>query len=617
MCLKEDEQHNIWIGTWSDGLYKFYPDKKIFLHFMPEKSNPNSLTNDVITTIYEDKAGYLWFGTENAGVNILKKNKKFYTISNNSKFKNSLPRVPYLCAIADKENKIWVGTDGGGLQWFYRNDYYNAHPFHFGNDKTVRIFTLIKSKSGNFLVGTENVIYEINPYNQQIINHYRYEENNYNSLGGKNIISLCEDKKGDIYAGTINKGLTVIKPAKHKFIRFMYDKDNKTGLPGNYISSLTCDKKGTIWIGTLNGLCKFNPQTGTFAVFTSRSNTIGNDRINTVYSTDTCLWIGTKGGGIDRYSYINKTFYHYTKKSGLPSDNVKAIIKHKNNLWISTTHNIVKLNLKTNGFTIYNKSDGLQNSMYIKDYGQQELEFSENFARKDALGYLYFGGIAGMYVFNPDSLPQNNYKPSVHIEKFMVNGKEYSLNKKDIVLKPDENHLEFIINVFNFIQPEKNKIAYYLENYDTSWHYTQKNKIAYFNLPAGKYTFKYKGANNDGVWNADTIPLNIEILPVFYKTTWFLALIVLFIAVLIIAFSIHKIYIQKELEKKKEQLKYTGSNLSDELINSINRDMIEILTNRKLYLEPDLSLQKLAKEINTKPNYLSQVINSTFASKIK
>ena len=63
--------------------------------------------------------------------------------------------------------------------------------------------------------------------------------------------------------------------------------------------------------------------------------------------------------------------------------------------------------------------------MYVIIYGYQELEFYEKFARRDQNGYLYFGGIGGMFYFHPDSLPQNEYKPPILIDKLLVNGSSF------------------------------------------------------------------------------------------------------------------------------------------------------------------------------------------------
>lgn len=247
--------------------------------------------------------------------------------------------------------------------------------------------------------------------------------------------------------------------------------------------------------------------------------------------------------------------------------------------------------------------------MYIDNIGLQELEFSSAVKHKDHEGNIYFGGISGLTSFNPSNLPINTYQPTTIITDFNVNGKQLPVKLVNN-LKPNENHLEIDLAVLNYIQPEKNKIAYLLSGIDSTWNYkNNKHHIEYFNLPKGHYTFKYKGANNDGIWNNQIKNIEIQIAPHFYETSLFYSLILLFFVILVLAFVFYKIYLKRQYVKQKEALKYSHSSLKKEDANLINKKLIEFLINKKPYLEADLSLQKLAKLIGTKSHYLSQVIN--------
>ncbi len=489
MFLKEDNQQNLWVGTWFGGLYKISKNRKQIVNYLPKKDNKNSISNNILVSCYQDKAGYMWFGTEFAGINILKKNKKFFTISHNSN--KSLPALPFLNVAFDSASTVWLGTDVAGLFYFKRNHPERAKNINKLLKNTKRIFSLLYDTNNLLQIGTENGLYTYNPYTKQIKN-YKYEKNNYNSIGGKNIISLCEDKNGNLWLGSIYRGITKFNKATKKFIHFTYDKDNPNSLSNNYVSSIFCDSYGNIWVGTEDGLNKFNESAGNFTIFKNNfknKNSISSNKINCIFEKNNKLWIGTDGG-LNYYDFETKKFSSYNKENGLPSDDIKGIIDDNNgNLWISTTHNISKFNILTKHFVNFGKSDGLESEIYINDYGAQELEFYENFAKKDKNGYLYFGGISGMYIFHPDSLAINNYVPPVIIENIKVNGNQINKNNS-IILNPSQNHIEFTLCVLNFIQPEKNKYAYFLENQDSTWVYSENEfKAEYFNLPSGNYIF--------------------------------------------------------------------------------------------------------------------------------
>jgi signal transduction histidine kinase/CheY-like chemotaxis protein len=105
--------------------------------------------------------------------------------------------------------------------------------------------------------------------------------------------------------------------------------------------------------------------------------------------------------------------------------------------------------------------------------------------------------------------------------------------------------------------PERNEYAYFMEGFEKEWNYVgNRNFATYTNLPPGKYTFRVKGSNSDGVWNEEGTSLIITITPPFFQTNWFRFIAT--IAVLLALYSVYKIRtasIQKrtkELEEKVE-----------------------------------------------------------------
>ncbi len=615
MTIREDEAHNLWLGTWFDGLYKILPDRRHVLHFMPTANERTSLSNDIICNIFQDKAGYLWFGSEFAGANILRKNKKFSILPSGENPKNHLPPVPYTAVAVDSRNRVWVGTDAGGLGYFDRHDKI-FHPTGTSILKeAVRVFSLLLDKNGFLWIGTERGLHRYNTKTQKT-KVFPYNTADYNSISGKNVLSMLEDSRGNLWFGTIYRGLTKYDVSHDKYYHFAHDDDNPNSLSNNYVSSIIEDDDGNIWVGTENGLNKLNALTGSFTVFSNNrkdDKPIHSRTVNCLYKNDNILWIGTEGGGLTRYDFRKKTFKTYFKKDGLPSNNVRGITGDDNgNLWISTPRNIVKFNIQTAQFVTYDNTDGLENSMYIEDYGWQNLEFLENFSYRDADGYVYFGGISGICIFHPDSLPHNDYIPPVIIEQMFVNGKKVK-PESHLTLHPNENHLEFFLTTLNFIQPKKNNYAHYLENYDSAWIYTaHDDHVEYFDLPPGKYTFRFKGSNNDNYWNEHAQPLTITILPHFYQTKTFYIAIAVFAVLLFFAFRYYKWHIKKQLEKQQALLRYSSSNLKEELAQKIVTDLREKLAKEPLYLEPGLTLYELAKSIDVSPHHLSQVINQYY-----
>ncbi len=610
----EDREHTIWVGTWFGGLFKISPDRQNISQILPDQDNPHTLSNNIITCIFEDKAGYLWLGTEFAGADILKKNKKFHTITHDPTDNNTLPPGIYTRSWVDKSSKLWVATDGGGLFIYDNADFTRKRIFSFGNVKVKRIFNLFESSDKTLWIGTEKGLFEYNQSNKSL-KHHKHLKYDFNSLSGNNIIAICEDREGNIWTGSMFGGLTKYNRKTQTYHRFPYE-NTQTGTREKYITDLYCSDDNQIWATTADGLYRLDLKTGITTIYKHNPedpNSLSTDRLNCLMAYNNELWIGTDNGGLNIFNPRTNTFKLINKNHGLPTNTVKALtMDDHNNVWLSTTQNLVTYNPVQKTMVVYDKSDGLESSVYIDDYGLQNLEFYRDFAVKDHKGQLYFGGIGGMYIFHPDSLPQNSYKPPVLLESIKVNGIPRKAGTHKLTLHPNENHLEFTLTVLNYIQPEKNKYACFLDNYDSIWQGFKKpvHTIEYLDLPPGRYTFYYKGANNDGVWNSDTVPVQITIKPHFYQTIWFPVAIIGFIIILAFAFFLYRLYINLQLKKKKEALRYSNAYLDDESVNQLDEQLLNLLNEDKHYLEADLSLQKLADLLDTRPNYLSQVINT-------
>jgi len=609
--LFQDSNDNIWVTTWFYGTFQILPDRKTYIHYLPDPDRKNSISNTINTAVYQDRAGYLWFGNEYQGIDILKKNKKFFVFPTYPHKKDDLPPANYNCIIKAFDRRIWVGAEGG----IYSLDPKTLKRIDKTNlfDGAGRFFDLFTDSKNNLWVGTEKGLYCIDD-NGKLKYHFTYQKDDAHSLSCNFVSQIKEDKEGNIWIGTFCAGLVKFVPETRKFYRFMPDKSDPKSISHPYVTDIFIDRDNQVWVGTLDGLNKLNKQSGNFTVYKNiktQAGTIGSSVINDINQSGDTLWVATQGGGLNRFDPKTGKFYTYLKQNGLPGDNVKSIqIDRHGNLWLATTKNIVKFNPANNQMVTYTQSDGLENRLYVENLGWRNLNFKENLTCQDHQGYMYFGGSGGLVFFHPDSLPVNTYQAPLQIEYFKVNGKQIPLNQNQIELKPNQNQLEFSFTLMNLIQAEKNKYAWKLEPYDTIWHYgNYKAKARYYDLPHGRYRLLYKAANNDGIWTRVYPPVFITIKPHFYQTTAFVLLLILIVLLLIVAFVMHKWYLQKQMEKKRKLMRYSWSNLDENKAHQINEKLLKTMEDKNIYLEPDLSLNKLAEIMQVKPNYLSQVIN--------
>jgi ligand-binding sensor domain-containing protein/AraC-like DNA-binding protein len=609
--LYEDNNGNIWLTTWFYGTFKILPDRKTFEQFLPNPDDKHSISNSITTAIYQDMAGYLWFGTEYQGVDILKKNKKFDIFPTYPVKKDALPPAHYLSIIKDRKNRIWVGAEGG----IYSLDKSNLKSTEKTGlfDGASRFFSLYYDPEDNLWAGTENGVYCLNN-NEKVILHLTQKKDDYQSLSCNYISDITSDQQGNIWIGTFYAGLVKYNPHTGKYYRFMPDKSDPKSISHPYVKKIYIDNDEQIWVGTLDGLNKLNKNSGNFTIFKNEKTnpaSISSSVINDINGSGDTLWIASQGGGLSLYDKKTQTFKNFTVKDGLPDNNVKDIlIDDHHNLWLATTKNIVKFNPQTGQMVTYTESDGLENRLYVENMGWQTLNFDASIVYKDEQGYMYFGGSGGLLFFHPDSLPVNTYRSKLIIEKFSVNGKERKIDHNEITLQPNENQIEIEFTLMNLIQSGKNTYAWKLEPYDSCWQQgNHTSKAAYFNLPPGNYKLYYKAANNDGIWTVAPEPVHIIITPRFYQTTTFFLLITGVVLLWIFGFIAYRWYLKKQLEKKRKLMRYSWSNLDKTEARKINKKLLTVMQNKNIYLEPDLNLNKLADIIIVKPNYLSQVIN--------
>ena len=105
----------------------------------------------------------------------------------------------------------------------------------------------------------------------------------------------------------------------------------------------------------------------------------------------------------------------------------------------------------------------------------------------------------------------------------------------------------------SYISQTKNQYAYMLEGTDEEWNYAGNNKsVTYVNLSPGKYTFRVKASNNDGLWNETGTAIEIEILPPFWLSIP--ARLVYFALVIFLIYLLVSYYTKKSKIKQQKHL---------------------------------------------------------------
>lgn len=502
--LSKDAEGGIWAGTFFGGINYFPNQYSTFQKYFPDYSK-NSISGNAIREICEDRYGNIWIGTEDAGLNKLvpSTGKVSHFEPTGKPGSISYYNIHGLLAVKDE---LWIGTFEHGL---------NLMDIRTGKVKK----RFVAAEGDDHL------------------------KNNF-------IVSLMQSKSGEIYVGTA-WGLFQYQRKEDSFTEL------KEIAAGSFISCLLEDRDGTVWVATHSrGLYYFNPFTGIkghYQTEPGNENSLTNNSINSLFEDhDGYLWLPTEGGGLCRLDKNKKQFRRYSTKNGLPSNFVfKVLEDDNNNLWVTTSKGLVRMNVTRDKIAVYTKANGLLND-----------QFNYNSGYKDKEGNLYFGSVQGMIKFNPAAFRQNQHIPPVYITGLQIQNKEADVTQDSSILQRSILYTDKITLPYNqssfsfdfaapgFTSPETITYSYIMTGLDKEWTLLTSNRKVYFtNLKPGTYTFKIKAGNN-GAWN-NPDQLTIMITPPLWATPR-AYLFYLLIVSLVAFYFIRSYHTVQENRKEKE-----------------------------------------------------------------
>jgi PAS domain S-box-containing protein len=157
----------------------------------------------------------------------------------------------------------------------------------------------------------------------------------------------------------------------------------------------------------------------------------------------------------------------------------------------------------------------------------QSNEFNLGAALKSSKGLMYFGGMNGYNVFNPEKIRRNEYAPPVRLTSFSKFNKVFHLSEPiyetdEIILESTDSVIGFEFASLDYTAPEKNRFQYMLEGFEPDWVELSGGvrQATYTNLDAGQYTFRLRGSNNDGVWSEQGTQVRLIVNPPLWATWW-------------------------------------------------------------------------------------------------
>lgn len=608
----QDNNNLIWIATDHGGI-NIFDKKKQNVHVLKNDIyNPNSIRQNSIISLFCDNDGIVWAGSYKNGVSYYHPHMfKFKKTPLFLHFKEDQEVFDCNVLLKDKNDNLWIGTNGRGLiKYNENNDNFRMFRSVPGNKNSLSsdIITAINEDhagiiwAGTFLGG-------MNAFNGKEFTRYQIDENNPNSLSSKSVYGICEDNDNNLWIATLGGGLNKLDASRTNFTR--YNRVNTPTLSSNFILSISTDKFYNIYLSSDQGVYLVDSKERRVQPYfkdQALSDSLTNSSINNaIVDSRNLLWIATDNG-INVFNPTNRTFTYFTTKQGLPSDEVVSLIEDdKGNIWAGTRNGLSCINCtfkdnRLNGnITYFDTNDGLPGSVC-----------NQNAMFKDKNGVIYVGCTKGYVSFHPDDIVFNKYVPKPGFTDLIIANQPITPNLKyknrviidrsindlnKIILNYNETNFTLLFSAFNYLHPEKNRYRYMLEGLDKEWT-EGKNGLgaaSYSNLNPGTYKLVVYAGNDDGIWSDKPLLMEIIVKPPFWLTWWAYGIYLILTAAIIRLFVKYKLDKQKyEFEQAQKIMEANKTHEIDELkFRFFTNISHEFKTPITLIITP---LEKLLKE---------------------
>lgn len=508
LSMSEDREGNVWFGSRAGGgLYRF--DGRRFIHY----STADGLPSDNVGRVFEDREGTRWVATEAGLARLTLRSMASYSSADGLEADNSYP------IIQDRRGDVLIGGWAGLTR--YRDGSFTPVAREFG-------------------------------------------------VAGENVMSLAQDREGAVWIGLwggggvrrVKDGIVTLFPgsggAPGVVVRAILQgrsdlwfgaaglwrfRDGAftaaAGYAGGDVHALFEDRAGTLWIGTDSGVVRYRD--GAFTDYRVQAGLAGGPVRAIHEDRDGTLWFGTYDSGLFRFR--DGRFTRYTTREGLFANGAFRIIEDsQDRFWISSNSGIYRvarreLDAFANGSVKeitsvpYGRRDGMLNPE--ANGGGQPA----GIRTRD--GRIWFPTQRGVTVFDPAAIPVDPAPPPVLITSVLVADQPVPLGGDGIEIRRGPRSIEVQYAALTFIRPELTRFRYRIEGLDTRWVDAGQVRTARFaQLPYGTFTFRVIAANRDGVWNEQGAAVRIVVVPPFWRTGWFAALV--FGGVAALALGVHR-----------------------------------------------------------------------------
>lgn len=503
----------------------------------------------------------------------------------------------------DKKQRIWTGSRDMNVS------IYDARLRLLKRMKWGKVYAIMQDSAGVYWISTkgQGLIKAIETSQGNFkLQHFKHKADDPYSLSNDNIYFTFQDSRQRLWVATYGGGLNLIETMPDGTLRFINHRNLLKRYPISHfykVRHITEDNQGRIWVSTTAGILQFKvsfhcPEEIDFHSICREQgnvNSLSNNDVQMIQCMDNGnIFAITYGGGLNELSPMGLHSYQcksFTQKNGLISDIIYSMHEDKQgNLWLVTGGGLVKFVASA------------EQIQYSSEHIAFNMHFSEGVGATDGkqifLVLTEVCSILPLRIFIKQIYTTNIFLFYLGKQSGTDSQKTPSIlsvnpdNSKDMQLPPNNHTLRLVFSALDMTNTEYIQYAYKLDGFDKNFRLTDNGHEAnYTNLPPGKYVFRVKSTNNEGVWVENERTLSFEVLPTFSETPCatmlYFFLIVLFIAVAIYVYTVfYRIKNKAKNEELITQLKLSFfTDVSHEL-----RTPLTLITGPLEYILRDESL---------------------------
>jgi ligand-binding sensor domain-containing protein/signal transduction histidine kinase len=574
-ALFEAADGKLWLGTASQGAAWLQPDTFQLHRLAVDPARADRLSHGWIKAIKQPQADQIWLATYGGGINVVDAadGRVVQRLRHDASVASSLALDQMGAMLVDRSGLLWAGSWGAGLQRYNTRN----HTFKVLRHSPVRplglsyadVRSVLELADGKILVGTGGNGIDIIDRQQGLIGGYRPEPGKPGGLADGFISALAQTSDGVLWAGTQQTGVMRRAPGADHWQGL----GMAQGLPASQVRRLLAGRDGVLWAGTASGLARWQARTQRFEVIPALDGTpmrsfcevLAEDAQGRIWAGGReGLWVldpGSKGLRPIRHDAALADSISGNGVHGLLSDS-------HNRLWASTEYGLDRLRSWDGKRAVFehigalaglpgrNLGANLQEDQMGRIWTGEFVVDTRHSLHLDALtkadgldigsswngsyahtrdGLLLHGGTQGLVIIDPAQFFAWNYQPPVHATELMIDGMPFALGALapgpglPLTLNPGQRKFSIEFAALDYSAPQKNRYAYRLEGYDKDWIDTDAGHRSanYGNLWPGLYTLQVRGTNREGDWSTRQLMIAIQVLPAFWQTGWFLALMLL------------------------------------------------------------------------------------------